>query len=481
MRMAREQKRWVAFACSICLSPIRMFRLLPLFVLLLTPMAITAADWPQFLGPVQNATSPEKGLAKKLPLPILWQRQIGSGYSAPSIFGDKLVFHHRVGSEEIVEACEAATGKTLWTVRYRSDFTDPFGYNNGPRCTPLLAGGRCYTFGAEGVLLCLELATGKEIWRRDTGKDFHVPESFFGVGSTPILEGKLLIVMVGGQPDSGVAAFDAETGETAWANVGEKSWNGVKMLHWPGERMVAWNTSDPIYQKQASYCSPVAAPIHGKRHLLCCTRQGLVSLDPTSGSVNFSYWFRSRQDSTVTAMTPIVSGDLIFISSAYYRTGSVLLRVAEDGHSVEEVWRGLQLEMHWSQPLLIDGNLFAFSGRNEPDARFRCVEFATGKLKWDLQEGWPNGGHSKLSPDEVPPAVYGRGSAIFADGKIYALGEAGLLGIFAPNAKQAEELARWQIPGMQYPCWAGPVLSEKRLYLRSEERLICLDLAPATE
>lgn len=454
--------------------------LLPLAIAATLPLSLFAADWPEFLGPNRDTTSPEKGLLETLPATgpkILWQREVGTGYSAPSIRGDLLVLHHRLGKEEIVEALDAATGKSLWKHAYPSAFIDPFGYNNGPRCTPLLTADRCYTFGAEGVLLCLDLKTGKQIWRRNTHQEFEVPEAFFGVGSSPILEGDKLIVMVGGQPNSGVVAFDAATGRTLWESIGEKSWTGQPMIGWPGQRLIRWNPADPAFDKQASYCTPVAATIHGQRHILCVTSQGLVSLDPETGAAHFSFWFRARQDSSVNAMTPVVQDDFVFISSAYYKQGSVLLRVAKDGKSVEPVWRGLQLEMHWSRPVLHDGFLYAFTGRNEPDGRFRCVELATGDIRWDRPEGWPNAGHSKLAAGEAPPAVYGRASAILADGKLIALGESGLLGIFRPNPEKLEELSRWQVPGLSYPCWAGPVLSGKRLYLRSEERLICLDLA----
>jgi len=439
-------------------------------------VAALRADWPEFMGPNRDQTSPETGLRETLPAKVVWQREIGTGYSAPSVRGDLLVLHHRVGPEEIVEASEAATGKPRWRHAYPSNFTDPFGYNNGPRCTPLLTADRCYTFGAEGVLLCLELATGKPLWRRDTSKDFDVPEAFFGIGSSPILEDGKIIVIVGGQPNSGVVAFDASSGKTLWENVGEKTWNGVPMTGWPGARTVRWSPSDPAFQKQADYCTPVVTTIHGRRHILCVTRQGLVSLDPADGSANFSFWFRVRQDSSVNAMTPVVDGDRILLSTAYFRGGSVLLRVRPDGRGVDEVWRGTPLEIHWTRPVLTAGHLFAFSGRNEPDARFRCVEFATGALKWDRDEGWPNGGHGKVSPGNEPK-VFGRGSAIFADGKLIALGEAGLLGIFKPNTERIEELARWQVPGLSYPCWAAPVLAEKRLFLRSEDRLVCLDFA----
>jgi len=196
-----------------------------------------AQDWPQFLGPHANGTSDEIGLLDRWPTngpPVLWQKRIGTGYGAPSVRGERLVLHHRLGDEEIVEAWAAASGQSMWQYGYASRFVDPYGYNNGPRCTPLLTTNLCYTFGAEGKLLCLELATGKKVWERDTAKDWNIPEAFFGVGSTPILEGELLIVMVGGQPNSGVVALNAQTGKTVWEGVGERNWQGQPMLGWLG-------------------------------------------------------------------------------------------------------------------------------------------------------------------------------------------------------------------------------------------------------
>ncbi|MCE9608623.1 MAG: PQQ-like beta-propeller repeat protein [Chthoniobacter sp.] len=465
----------LAAPCCIVRAVIRLLALLAALTL-----AGRADDWPEFMGPTRDQVSAERGLADTLTPSgprLVWEKAVGKGYSAPSIRGGKLVVHHRVGNQEIIEACDARLGITLWKYAYRSDYRDPFGYNNGPRCTPLLTTDYCYTFGAEGCLLCLDMVTGKKVWERQTGLDFDVPEAFFGVGSSPVLEDGLLFVQVGAQLNSGVVAFEAATGKTVWQNVGEKSWNGVPMTAWPGSRSVAWDRADPRFEKQASYCTPVLATIHGQRHLLVCTRQGLVSLDPKTGTVNFSFWFRARQDATVTAMTPVVQDDLILLSNAYYKTGSVCLRVLRGGKNVEEVWRGLQLEVHWTRPVLLDGHLYAFTGRNEPDARFRCVALATGDIRWDRDEAWPNGGHTKLADGEKPPDVFGRGSAILADGKLIVLGEAGLLGLFKPNPAKVEELGRWQVPQLRYPCWAAPVLANRLLYLRDEDHLLCYDLA----
>ena len=103
-------------------------------------------------------------------------------------------------------------------------------------------------------------------------------------------------------------------------------------------------------------------------------------------------------------------------------------------------------------------------------AFFRCVEFGTGKVRWERDERWAK--HSTKQPK-----VYGRGSIVLADGKLIVLGEGGLRGLFSASPEKPVELARWQVPELHYPCWAAPVLSERRLYLRSEDRLVCLDLS----
>ena len=200
-------------------------------------------------------------------------------------------------------------------------------------------------------------------------------------------------------------------------------------------------------------------------------RQGLVSLNPTNGTVNFSYWFRAQVNESVNAMSPVVVDDSVFISAAYYKIGSALLKVSPSNKDVTPIWRGTALEIHWSTPIYHNGYLYAFTGRNEPDARFRCVEFKTGKVMWERDESW-----RRFREGE---AKYGRGSAILADNKLIVLGETGLLGLFKLNSEKPEEVSRWQVPGLQFPCWAAPILSDKNLYLRSENRLVSLKVGKA--
>ncbi|HVW00428.1 MAG TPA: PQQ-binding-like beta-propeller repeat protein [Planctomycetaceae bacterium] len=433
-----------------------------------TPETVrTGEDWPRFLGLRETGVSGETGLLREWPEDgprILWQKQIGTGYTAPSVKGGRLVLHHRVRDEEVVQCCAADTGEPLWRHAYPTAFEDPYGYNNGPRCSPLLTKDRCYTFGAEGVLLCLDLKTGREIWKVDTQVDFRVPEAFFGVGATPILEGNRLIVMVGGAPDAGMVAFDARDGKVVWHNVGLKNWEPT-FRYQPD-------------QKLASYSTPLAATIHGKRQILAFMRPGLIALDPQSGEPLYNLFFRATFRESVNAARPVVVGDQIFLSAAY-DVGATVLKVHEDCKGFDTVWRDeFAMQNHWSTSIHHEGYLYGFSGRHEPGSSFRCIELASGKVKWQTHEpGEEEDPDPRAGLQRTPPKYYGRGSAIMADGRFIVLGERGLLALVEVNPDEFREISRIKYRQMKYPSWAAPVLSRGRLYLRCEEHLMCLDLA----
>jgi outer membrane protein assembly factor BamB len=422
-------------------------------------------DWPKFLGPRDDGTSSETGLLAKWPEkgpPVVWEKSVGTGYSAPSVRGNRLVIHHRVRNEEIVDCLAADTGKPVWSHAYESNFSDPYGYNNGPRCSPLLTADRCYTFGAEGKLLCLNLQTGKQIWLRDTAADWKIPDAFFGVGSTPILHGKLLIVMVGGEPNAGVVAFDADTGKTVWQNVNKETWKSPD--------------GSQLDDKLASYSSLIEARINGHDHVFSLMRDGLVSLNPTDGQVRFSYFFRSDSFESVNAARPVIIGDEVLLSAAY-KAGAALLKIKPDGKGFVEIWKSRNLQTHWSTTIHHAGYLYGFSGRHEGEARFRCIDLKTGDIVWETDGLPPNIPDDPNDVEASSSRYYGRGSAIMAEGKFIVLGERGLLALVEVNPKEFKEISRVKFPAMKYPSWAAPVLSRKRLYLRCEDHMMCLDLA----
>lgn len=450
-------------------------------------------DWPEFLGPAGNGVSKETGLLESWPKegpPLVWSYPVGTGYSAPSVLNGRLVVHHRQEDREIVECLDVSNveqsppgqpPRSLWKKSYFSDFSDPYGYNNGPRCSPLLTKDYCYTFGAEGKLLCLRMEDGAVVWERDTHQDFTVPQAFFGVGSTPILEGDRLIVLVGGQPNSGVVAFSIKDGKTLWESVGRNTWDGVA-TGWPSPEKISWTADEMV----VSYASPIAATIHGERHVLCLMRHGLVSVDPATGKERFRYFFRSREHESVNAARPLVFGNRILITAAY-RTGAALLEVAEDGNSVQEIWRdGRNLSAHWTTPVPDGKVVYGFDGRHENEANLRCLEIDTGKVLWETT-GWEQStdhlravSRSTVMNSETnqvePWPYYGRGSAILADGKLIVLGERGTLALGKATRTGYQEISRFKPVNIEYPSWAAPVLARGHLYLRSEKAVVCYNI-----
>jgi outer membrane protein assembly factor BamB len=401
---------------------------------------VDADDWPQWLGPRRDQVSQETGWNKRWPPggpPRLWQKSIGSGYSGIVVAKGHLVLFHRVGDENIVESLDPETGKGRWRFPYATSFVDPYGYDGGPRCCPIVHRDRVFTFDPDGILSALELETGKKTWSREVRKENELDQNHFGTGASPLIEDGVIYLHDGGREftlGTGAAfAFDAASGRQLWKTPNHGG----------------------------SYASPSLATIHGKKHLFIFHRGGLSSLDPADGKERWMFRWHAKSFESVNAATPLVVDDLVLIS-ATYGTGAVCLRVKADG-SYEEVWkdsleaREKILEIHWTPPNYLDGHVYGFSGRHSNGAELRCVELATGKVKW----AWES-------------ELY-RGSMMYSDGHFIALGELGDLFLLRLSPEEYHDIA--VVPRiLSRPAWTVPTLANGRLYLRDLEKLICLDL-----
>ena len=448
-------------------------RLLSSFLcLILTSTAFTAdpskgSDWPRFLGPNGDSTSNEKGILSPWPkqgLRLVWSHRAGEGYAIPSIQNGKLYLFDRHDDKARLTCMEARTGKFIWKFEYETKYEDMFNYSGGPRCCPVVDGDRVTIYGPEGMLHCLDTEKGKLIWKHDTIKEYGIVPNFFGVGSTPVIDGDLLIVQVGGSPPdskdvdflklkgngSGIVAFDRKTGK-------EK-----------------WRLSDEL----ASYSSPVLATIGQRRWCFVLARGGLLGFDPASGKKDFFFPWRAKSLESVNAANPVVVGDKVLISETY-GPGSVLLQV-KAGENPKVIWDDAEkgrtdksLQCHWMTPIHHDGYVYGSSGRHDTNAELRCVELATGKVMWSKPR-------------------LARTSLLMVDGHFICMGEYGDLRLLKVNPKKYEEVSVMVVfpldrqgkpdrdadPLLTYPCWAAPVLSHGLLYLRGKEHVVCLELIP---
>jgi outer membrane protein assembly factor BamB len=429
----------------------------------LAPNAVTH-DWTSFLGPSHNGISNETKLLREWPAggpAVVWEMHKGTGYSSPAIAGDRLVYIHRIGDRERVDCLHPETGDKYWEFSYPTRFEDRYGYNNGPRASPVIDGDLVYTYGAEGKLHCLNVRTGQIRWKRDIAAEFKVEQDFFGTATTPLIEGGLLIVNVGAPNGPSVAAFDKLTGKMVWG--AGREWG-------------------------PSYASPVPATVRGKRRVFVLAggeskppTGGLMSIEVANGHLDFSFPWRSRSYESVNAASPVVVGNQVFISASY-RTGGALIEVLPDGkHRV--AWTSNDIGTHWNTAVHKDGYLYAFDGRNEPDASLVCIELASGKLMWRVSPEWEESFEMSGSRRKERLSTY-RGTLLMVDGRFLALGELGHLLWLDLSPKGYKELARTWLFGAR-ETWSTPVLSRGLLYVSQHSRdflrgrpprLICYDL-----
>jgi len=98
-------------------------------------------DWPRFLGPRGDGKSTEKGILtdwRDGKLKIVWRRKLGEGYGIGSVSKGRFFQFDRFGDKARLYCLNAETGKELWRFEYATNYEDLYGYNNGPRTSPVI-------------------------------------------------------------------------------------------------------------------------------------------------------------------------------------------------------------------------------------------------------------------------------------------------------------------------------------------------------
>jgi outer membrane protein assembly factor BamB len=137
-------------------------------VVVMLGSAAAADDWPQWLGPRRDGVWREGGIVEVFPKDgprIRWRRALGAGYSGPVVAEGRVYVtdrelrggrsnpgdpfsRGRVPGMERVVCLDESDGRVIWQDEYACEYT--ISYPAGPRASPLVAGGRLYTVGAEG-------------------------------------------------------------------------------------------------------------------------------------------------------------------------------------------------------------------------------------------------------------------------------------------------------------------------------------------
>ena len=391
----------------------------PLLLALALASATSAQDWPQHLGPNRDGVYP--GTLPGLSVEPLWEKEVGHGFAAPVVVGKRLILFHRVANEERVEALDVDTGEPVWAHAYGTAYRDDFGFDEGPRATPVVVGGKVFTHGAQGMLHALDLESGEPIWSTETRERFSVRKGWFGVASAPLVQGGKVLVNVGGRGGEGIVAFDADTGELAWTATNE----------------------------EASYSAPT--PFGDDAAFF--TREGLTIVDVESGEVLHHRRWRSRSQASVNAAAPVVSGDIVFVTASY-GTGALASRVTDSGLS--ELWSSDEsMSSHYATPVVKDGVLYGFHGRQEYGPALRAVSLETGEVHWSLDR-------------------FMAGTVTLADGHLLVVRESGELVIAKADPKGFEPITETRL--LPKTIRSYPAVADGRLYVRNERTLAAFRL-----
>ncbi len=422
--------------------------------LLAVPVAAqdsAGSDWQRFLGPNLNASSPEVGIRTDWSdgkLPVLWQRSIGDGYSMPSLSAGRMFIFDRHGDRARLTCIDAASGDEIWHSEYPTTYKDHYGYSGGPRASPVIDGDRVYVYGVDGRLRAQAITDGALLWEVETNEAFGVVQNFFGVGSTPIIEGDLLIAMVGGSPPDPASLWSGELESNGTAIVAFDKLTG-KVVYKSGDEL-------------ASYSSPVIHAIGPRRRGFLFARGGLLAFDPASGAIDFHFPWRSKKIESVNAATPVVVGNRVLITESY-GPGSALLELDGEGFQVvrtDPPRRGQSMASHWSTPIYHDGYLYGCSGEKSGSADLRCIDFATGEVQWSERLG------SRLS-------------LLLVDGHLVVQNERGGLALYRATPEKADRVTGTSFEDfLGYPTWNAPILSHGALYVRGAKGLMALELIP---
>ena len=351
--------------------------------------------------------------------------------------------------EERVLALDEKKGTVLWEHEWPVNYTGLMGsYAIGPRATPTVDGDRVYVQGAMGALFCLDVQSGEVFWKKDYVGEYGTEVPIWGMVGSPLVEGKLLIALVGGERDAKVVAFDKRTGREIWRALSSE-WE-------PG------------------YSPPVMIEAGGVRQLIIWHPKAVTSLDPATGGIYWEVPFHSEMGLTVA--TPVYNAGRLLVSAFF--NGSMLLELDRKKPAARMIWKGKSdseiktdgLHALITTPVLDDGHVYGICSYGQ----MRALDAATGERVWESMQPvveearWAaalivrNGERYFINND--------RGELIIAGLSPDGYREYSRTQLIAPTSSATKRRERQAVH------WSHPAYANGHIVVRNDEEIIRADL-----
>ncbi len=389
-------------------------------------LTLSEGDWPAFRGPNRDSKLPATSIRTDWndhPPRQIWRHLIGPGWSSFCVIGDHVYTQEQRGQLEAVVCYQLTTGDELWSHEDQARFTEPLA-GPGPRATPTFDAGNIYTFGAKGILNCLDARNGQVVWSRDVAADTGAPLPNWGFSSSPLVANGLVTVITGAKGKT-IAAYNAATGQPAWTS---------------GD---GW-----------SYASPQISKIDGVNQLLYVTENGAAGLDPTTGQPLWQHSFPLSKGANRATQPDIINDNELLLGAAF-GIGTRRIKITHDASQWkdQEVWTSRSIKPYYNDLVIHKNHAYGFDG-----STFTCINLDTGKPAWRA------GG------------VYGNGQVLLLPDQdlLLVLSETGEAALVEAKPEAYKQLASFQ--ALNGKTWNHPVISHGKLLVRNGEEIACYAL-----
>jgi outer membrane protein assembly factor BamB len=284
-----------------------------------------------------------------------------------------------------------------------------------------VANGKVVTFGAAGILSCLDAATGKLLWRKDNPNNL-VPQFFTGL--SPLIVDNLCIVHTGAKDNGEILALELNTGNEKWKLAGDGP----------------------------SYSSPSVMNISGVKHLIIQTEKNLMGLNLADGKVLWQI-ATPVQQRYYSCVSPYIDGQTIYLTGQ--GTGMKAIKIEKSGndYTTKELWSNTAVGAKWNTPILKDGFLYGFTDQK----RIYCLNVTTGQTAW------------------IDNAVNSDFATIVDCGSvIVGLPSTANFIVFKPESGAYTEIKKYKVSDT--PIYSYPVIAGDKIYIKDAENLMMYKL-----
>jgi outer membrane protein assembly factor BamB len=401
--------------------------------LCLIAISAQAQDFSEWRGPDRSGIYNETGLLTEWPEEgpeMLWSiEDLPKGYSSAAIANNHIYITGIVENMDVVIAFDM-NGNKKWEKPYGRAWDGSYDHS---RSTPTIEGNKLYVSSGYGDLACLNAIDGSIIWQVKATEIYKGTYGKWGIAESLVILDDKVFYTLGGN-------------ETTMIALNKNNGN----LIWKSESL----------EDNPAYVSPIVYKHNGNYQIANITENYTFAVNPENGKILWRFDFGSYSNSmgwNIQAVSPIYSDGYLYATAGYNHKG-VMLKIADDGNSVNLAWSDENLDVHHGGVIKLGSYIYGANWESNKIGNWLCLEWETGKVMYEQE--WIN-----------------KGSIISADGYLYCYEEkSGNIALVKADPNEFKIISSFQITLGSGPHWSHLVINDGVLYVRHEDALMAYNI-----